>query len=114
GGGSLFAGRCRPCRGASPLLGGRLVRCEPGDDRRARAAASGASLAMKERLVMFAAASGAVILFLTMFISSERGFGIGREVPRPTSEERGGNGYIAAVRWLAAGRVPVVSLQESL
>jgi len=69
---------------------------------------------MKERLVMFAAASGAVILFLTMFISSERGFGIGREVPRPTSEERGGNGYIAAVRWLAAGRVPVVSLQESL
>src|SRR6185312_17429791 len=74
----------------------------------------GASLAMKERLVMFAAASGAVILFLTMFISSERGFGIGREVPRPTSAERGGNGYLAAVRWLAAGRVPVVSLQESL
>lgn len=63
---------------------------------------------------MFAAASGALLLFLTMFLSSERGFGIGRDVPRPTSEERGGNGYLAAVRWLATDRARVVSLQESL
>jgi hypothetical protein len=69
---------------------------------------------MKERLLMFAAASGALVLFLTMFVSGERGFGIGREVPRPTSEERGGNGYLAAVRWLAMDKVRVVSLQESL
>jgi hypothetical protein len=69
---------------------------------------------MKERLVMFAAASGALVLFLTMFMSSERGFGIGREAPRPTSEERSGNGYLAAVRWLATDNVRVVSLQESL
>jgi len=69
---------------------------------------------MKERLVMLAAASAALVLFLTMFMSSERGFGIGRDVPRPTSEERGGNGYFAAVRWLANDKVRVVSLQESL
>ncbi len=61
---------------------------------------------------MFAAASGALVLFLTMFVSSERGFGIGREVPRPTSEERGANGYFAAAHWLEGGHT--VSLQESL
>ncbi len=61
---------------------------------------------------MLAAATGALVLFLTMFVSSERGFGIGREVPRPTSEERGGNGYFAAAHWLGAGHT--VSLQESL
>src|SRR5262249_54022503 len=61
-----------------------------------------------------AAASGALALFLTMFMSSERGFGIGREVPRPTSEERSGNGYFAAARWLKSDHIRVVSLQESL
>lgn len=61
---------------------------------------------------MFAAASGALVLFLTMFVSSERGFGLGREVPRPTSEERGANGYFAAAHWLEGGHT--VSLQESL
>jgi hypothetical protein len=63
---------------------------------------------------MFAAASGALVLFLTMFMSSERGFGIGREVPRPTSEERSANGYLAAARWLATGNIRTVSLQDSL
>lgn len=63
---------------------------------------------------MLVAASGALLVFLTMFMSSERGFGIGREAPRPTSEERGGNGYLAAVRWLSTDKVRVVSLQESL
>jgi hypothetical protein len=69
---------------------------------------------MNERGVMLAAALGALALFLTMFMSSERGFGMSREVPRPTSEERGGNGYRAAAEWLAAEKIRTLSLQESL
>ncbi len=69
---------------------------------------------MKERLVVLVAATGALVLFVTMFLSSERGFGISREVPRPTSEERGGNGYSAVRQWLAAEKITTVSLQESL
>jgi len=63
---------------------------------------------------MLAAASGALVLFLTMFLGSERGFGFDREVPRPTSQERGGNGYAAASEWLSAEKIPTISLQESL
>jgi hypothetical protein len=69
---------------------------------------------MRERLVMLAAASGALVLFLTLFLSSERGFGMSREAPRPTSEERSANGYWAAAQWLAAEGIPVESLQQSL
>src|SRR6185312_6482476 len=69
---------------------------------------------MKERLVILLAAGGALLLFVTLFLSSERGFGMSREVPRPTSEERAGNGYSAVQQWLAAERIASVSLQESL
>jgi hypothetical protein len=69
---------------------------------------------MKERLVILLAASGALVLFVTMFLSSERGFGMSREVPRPTSQERSGNGYSAVQQWLAAENIHAVSLQESL
>jgi len=69
---------------------------------------------MKERLLILAAASGALVLFVTMFLSSERGFGMTHEVPRPTSQERGGNGYGAVQQWLAAEKIATVSLQESL
>lgn len=63
---------------------------------------------------MLAAAVGALTLFLTMFMSSERGLGMSRGVARPTSEERGANGYLAAAQWLAAEKIRVVSLQDSL
>ena len=63
---------------------------------------------------MFAAAVGALALFLTMFVSSERGFGMSREAPRPTSVETGGNGYRAAAEWLSAEKIRTVSVQESL
>lgn len=69
---------------------------------------------MKERAIMLAAAVGALALFLTMFMSSERGFGMSREVPRPTSQESSGNGYRAAAEWLSAEKIRTVSLQESL
>ena len=69
---------------------------------------------MKERWIMLVAAVGALALFLSMFISSERGFGLSREVPRPTSEESSGNGYRAVAEWLAAEKIRTVSLQESL
>ncbi len=63
---------------------------------------------------MLAAAGGALVLFLTMFLSTERGFGMSREVPRPTSEERGRSGYAAVAHWLAADSIRAVSLQEGL
>ena len=63
---------------------------------------------------MFSAAIGALALFLTAFIGSERGFGVSPDVPRPTTEERGGNGYVAAMAWLKAERIRTISLQDSL
>ncbi len=69
---------------------------------------------MKERFLILLAASGALVLFVTMFLSSERGFGMSHEVPRPTSQERGGNGYSAVQQWLAAEKITTRSLQENL
>ncbi|MBV8804808.1 MAG: hypothetical protein JO042_07170, partial [Sinobacteraceae bacterium] len=48
---------------------------------------------MKERLITLVCALGALALFLGMFThKDERGIG-DKEVPRPTTEERGANGY---------------------
>lgn len=67
---------------------------------------------MKERLITLLCALGALGLFLTMFIHKE-GPGIGgKDIPRPTTEERGGNGYHAALEWLAAEHIRAVSLRE--
>jgi hypothetical protein len=67
---------------------------------------------MKERLITFVCALGALGLFLTMFLHKE-GEGIGgKEIPRPTTEERGGNGYHAALQWLDAEHIRAVSLRD--
>jgi uncharacterized protein DUF4350 len=67
---------------------------------------------MKERLITFVCALGALALFLTMFLhKDEQGIG-GSEIPRPTTEERGGNGYHAALQWLDAEHIRAVSLRD--
>ncbi len=67
---------------------------------------------MKERLVTFICALGALALFFTMFIhDSSHGLG-GAEVPRPTTEERGANGYRAAMQWLVHEHIRTFSLRE--
>ena len=69
---------------------------------------------MKERVLMLVAAAGALALFLTALLGSERGFGLSREVPRPTTEEGGANGYRAVMQWLAAEGIRTISLQDRL
>jgi hypothetical protein len=67
---------------------------------------------VKERFITFVCALGALGLFLTMFLHKE-GEGIGgKEIPRPTTEERGGNGYHAALQWLDAEHIRAVSLRD--
>jgi hypothetical protein len=65
-----------------------------------------------ERFITFLCALGALALFVTMFMHQDQhGMG-GREVPRPTTEERGGNGYHAAMEWLDAEHIRAVSLRD--
>src|SRR5882724_12043029 len=67
---------------------------------------------MKERLITLVCALGALALFLTMFLGKdEQGIG-GKEIPRPTTQERGGNGYHAAMQWLDAEHIRAVSLRD--
>jgi hypothetical protein len=67
---------------------------------------------VKERLITFVCALGALALFVTMFVHQDpRGVG-GIEVPRPTTEERGGNGYRAALEWLDREHVRTLSLRD--
>jgi hypothetical protein len=67
---------------------------------------------VKERLITFVCALGALALFFTMFLhKDEQGIG-GKEIPRPTTEERGGNGYHAALQWLDAEHIRAVSLRD--
>ncbi len=47
-----------------------------------------------------------------MFMRQDRAGMGGKEIPRPTTEERGGNGYHAALEWLDAGHIRTVSLRE--
>ena len=57
-------------------------------------------------------ALGALALFFTMFMQKD-GQGIGgQEIPRPTTEERGGNGYHAALQWLDAEHIRAVTLRD--
>ena len=63
---------------------------------------------MKERLLTFACAIGALALFYTLFMPQAP-----RELemaPPPTSMDNQRNGYAATVRWLESARVRVVSL----
>jgi hypothetical protein len=67
---------------------------------------------VKERFITLVCALGALALFFTMFLQKE-GQGIGgKEIPRPTTEERGGNGYHAALQWLDAEHIRTVSLRD--
>jgi len=67
---------------------------------------------VKERLITFICALGALALFFTMFLHQDpHGLG-GFEVPRPTTEERGGNGYQAAMWWLDHEHIRAISLRE--
>ena len=67
---------------------------------------------MKERFITFICALGALALFFTMFMHQDsHGIG-GIEVPRPTTEERGGNGYDAAMEWLDREHIRTLSLRD--
>lgn len=67
---------------------------------------------MKERLVTFLCALGALLLFIAMFGSTESSFDPGREAARPTTAERRGNGYYAAISWLESENIRTISLRE--
>jgi hypothetical protein len=68
---------------------------------------------MRERTVTLLCATGALVLFLTLFM---RGNGLSgpAEPPRPTTEERGGNGYHAALQWLDVSNIRVLSHRDRL
>jgi hypothetical protein len=67
---------------------------------------------MKERFVTFACALGALALFLLLFVNPEEGLSRRKDVPRPTTEELGGNGYHALYAWLQVSGIHAVSLRE--
>ncbi len=67
---------------------------------------------MKERLITFACALGALALFLAMFMRGEGGVGGRSDIPRPTSQERRGNGYHGALAWLDEEQIRTMSLRE--
>jgi hypothetical protein len=67
---------------------------------------------MKERLITLACALGALALFVAMFMRGEAGVGGRSDTPRPTSEERRGNGYHGAMAWLDEEHIRTVSLRD--
>lgn len=67
---------------------------------------------MRERLLTFALAVGALILFVAMFVKREGALGARNEVPRPTTAERRGNGYHAAASWLDGEGIREISLRN--
>jgi hypothetical protein len=67
---------------------------------------------MRERLVTFALALGALLLFITLFVKREGALGARNEVPRPTTAERRGNGYHAAAAWLDVEGIREISLRD--
>jgi hypothetical protein len=67
---------------------------------------------VRERLITLVCALGALALFLGMFFHQDEA-GIGdRSVPRPTTEERAGSGYHAAMEWLDRANIRTVSLRD--
>lgn len=67
---------------------------------------------MKERLITLACALGALALFFAMFVQRESALSRRDDIPRPTSAERRGNGYNAALTWLDAEGIRSVSLRD--
>lgn len=66
---------------------------------------------MRERLITLLCALGALLLFFTLFVHGGVVSG-DQEVPRPTTADRTGNGYFAAMRWLDASNIRAVSLRD--
>jgi hypothetical protein len=67
---------------------------------------------VKERLITLVCALGALAMFLGMFVpKNEPGLG-DKEVARPTTEERGPNGYHVAMQWLDNEHIRTVSLRD--
>ena len=67
---------------------------------------------MKERVVILLAALGALAISLTLFVRGENGIAVNGAAARPTTQERGPNGYRAALQWLSAERIPALSMRE--
>ena len=67
---------------------------------------------MKERLVTLFLALGALALFIIMFVRPEGNVGARKDVPRPTTAERRGNGYYGAMSWLESEDVRAISLRD--
>ena len=67
---------------------------------------------MKERLITLACAVGALVLFFAMFVKREGALGGRNDVTRPTTAERRGNGYHAAMAWLEAEGVREIALRD--
>ncbi|HZO22003.1 MAG TPA: DUF4350 domain-containing protein [Steroidobacteraceae bacterium] len=66
---------------------------------------------MRERFTTLLCALGALLLFLTMFVHGRAVTGE-PEVARPTTAERGGNGYFAVLQWLRDAHIRAVSLRN--
>jgi hypothetical protein len=66
---------------------------------------------VKERLITFVCAIGALALFAVMFLKREGTFGR-FDVPAPITSERRGSGYHAAMTWLEGEGIPSISLRE--
>jgi len=67
---------------------------------------------VKERLVTLALALCALALSIVMFVRPEGRVGARKDVPRPTTAERRGNGYYGAMSWLEAEDVRAISLRD--
>ena len=67
---------------------------------------------MRERLVTFGLALAALFAFYALWLSPAPSLGAEAEILRPTSAERGGNGYAGLVDWLAKSGVPTRSFRE--
>lgn len=67
---------------------------------------------MKERIITLLCALGAIALFLSLFLPGNAAHLAGNDVPRPTTAERGGNGYYAALQWLDSQHVRARSLRD--
>lgn len=65
---------------------------------------------MRERLITLACALGALGLFLAMFLHGDATSP--GEVSRPTTQERGPNGYQGALVWLDQQHIKTVSLRD--
>jgi hypothetical protein len=66
---------------------------------------------VKDRLITFACAVGALALFVILFLRPEGAFDRRASVPRPTSAETRDNGYYGAAAWLRASGLRTLSLR---